>query len=158
MEGADSYASLETRENILISIPQQPPFRFIDSILELSEDHCIGQYFFKKTEFFYEGHFPGNPITPGVILTECMAQIGLIPITFYLAKRSGINSKMVTFLAETDIEFLEVVPPETLVTVKSNKTFFRRNKIKADVNIELQGNKIAARGSMSGIGIINETK
>ena len=63
---------------ILDSIPQQEPFRFIDEILELSEDHILAAYRFREDADFYRGHFPGNPVTPGVILIETMAQSGVV--------------------------------------------------------------------------------
>ena len=47
-----------------------------------------GFYTFKEDEYFYQGHFKDNPITPGVILTEVMAQIGVVCLGIYLLKRS----------------------------------------------------------------------
>ena len=55
-----------TPEEVLAAIPQQEPFRFIDEILDLGEDHIVASYTFRPDAFFYLGHFPGNPITPGV--------------------------------------------------------------------------------------------
>ena len=69
---------------ILEVIPQQAPFRFIDEITEIDRDHIVGSYMFRKDEFFYEGHFPGHPITPGVILVESMAQVAVVAFGIYL--------------------------------------------------------------------------
>ena len=44
----------------------------------------VGAYRFREDEFFYRGHFPGRPITPGVILIETMAQIGVVAFGMYL--------------------------------------------------------------------------
>ncbi len=60
---------------ILALVPQQEPFRFIDEIVSIDEEKIVGAYRFREDAFFYRGHFPGNPITPGVILIETMAQI-----------------------------------------------------------------------------------
>ena len=57
---------------ILELLPQQHPFRFVDEILEVDEQRISGRYTFRHDEFFYSGHFPGRPITPGVILLESM--------------------------------------------------------------------------------------
>jgi len=57
-----------TPQEVLDLIPQQEPFRFVDEILEVDEDHIVAKYRFRPEADFYRGHFPGNPITPGVIL------------------------------------------------------------------------------------------
>src|SRR5512137_2288214 len=84
-------ANRETILQILLNIPQQHPFRFIDEILELDEEHIVGAYRFREDEYFYPGHFPGQPITPGVILIETMAQTGVVAFGLYLhMKQRGV--------------------------------------------------------------------
>ena len=75
---------LDTMVRILNNVPQQYPFRFIDEILELDDEHIVGAYRFREDEYFYQGHFPGQPITPGVILIETMAQTGVVAFGLYL--------------------------------------------------------------------------
>ena len=70
-------ADRETMDSILKAVPQQPPFRFVDEIIELDENRVLGAYRFREDEYFYKGHFPDRPITPGVILVEAMAQTGV---------------------------------------------------------------------------------
>ena len=77
-----------TPDEVLQAIPQQPPFRFIERIMELDSEHIVGGYTFKPDEFFYRGHFPGDPVTPGVILTEAMAQTGVVALGLYLTGQS----------------------------------------------------------------------
>ena len=67
-------------EEVLALVPQQAPFRFIDEILELDDEHIVAAYTFPSDADFYRGHFPGNPITPGVILIETMAQAGVVAL------------------------------------------------------------------------------
>ena len=74
------------KSEIINKLPYQKPFLFVDGIDTISEDGVTGHYKFKKDETFYKGHFKDNPITPGVILTECMAQIGLVCLGIYLLK------------------------------------------------------------------------
>ena len=69
-------ADAALKQEVLSLVPQQPPFRFIDEIISLDDEQIIGAYRFREDEYFYRGHFPGNPITPGVILIETMAQAG----------------------------------------------------------------------------------
>ncbi len=61
---------------IISKLPYKKPFLFVDEILQIDEDGCTGSYTFPEDSDFYKGHFKDHPVTPGVILTECMAQIG----------------------------------------------------------------------------------
>ena len=65
---AGNECSLEERLEIVRLVPQRPPFRFLDEVLELSDSHIVSTYLFTGRESFYQDHFPGDPVTPGVIL------------------------------------------------------------------------------------------
>jgi len=69
---------------ILDLLPYKSSFRFVDEIAFVDADKVIGHYTLRPDAFFYEDHFPGNPVTPGAILTEIMAQIGLVVLGIYL--------------------------------------------------------------------------
>ena len=148
-------AGASVRAEILALVPQQKPFRFIDEILELTPDGVRGTYRFREDESFYAGHFPGNPVTPGVILTECMAQIGLVPLALYLARlESGdAGGEHVTLFTEAEVEFSALVRPGDLVTVESKRQYFRRGKLKCDVELHLSNGDLAAAGVLAGIGV-----
>ena len=60
-------------QKIIQLLPYQTPFLFVEELTSLSENGVEGFYTFKEDEYFYQGHFKDNPITPGVILTEVMA-------------------------------------------------------------------------------------
>ncbi len=74
-------------KQILSLLPYQDPFLFVDEVTLISREGVTGKYTFKKTAYFYKGHFKDNPVTPGVILTECMTQIGLVCLGIYWSQK-----------------------------------------------------------------------
>lgn len=139
-------------QNILDCMPYRAPFRFIDEILEVSDDHIVGCYTFRENEFFYEGHFPGNPVTPGVILTECMAQIGLVALGIHLTNATPEQMKEVkTLFSSNESNYYRMVLPNEKVIVRSTKIFFRLKNIKCEVTMETESGELICRGVMAGI-------
>jgi 3-hydroxyacyl-[acyl-carrier-protein] dehydratase len=147
------------KEQIIHLLPYQKPFLFVDGIDTVSEEGVTGHYTFKKDESFYEGHFKNNPITPGVILTECMAQIGLVCLGIYLLKDElNESSKPQIALTSHQMDFYLPVLPNETVTVVSEKEVFRFNKLKCKVKLLNQKGELVCRGIISGmlkIGITN---
>ena len=78
---------------VLAALPQQEPFRFLDEIVELDEEHIVARYTFREEADFYRGHFPGNPLTPGVILVETMAQALIAFLDQQYVQRDGHRHK-----------------------------------------------------------------
>ncbi|HLA27849.1 MAG TPA: beta-hydroxyacyl-ACP dehydratase [Syntrophales bacterium] len=157
-------ADQEMRDLILRSIPQQHPFRFIDEILELSENHIVGAYRFRKDEYFYRGHFPDRPITPGVLLIETMAQTGVVALGLYLTMLQGNKSleetkEMITlFTMAEEVEFDGIVAPGERVVVRGEKIYFRRGSLKTKVKIERENGELVCFGTLAGTGVmLNET-
>jgi len=101
-------------------LPQREPFLFVDRLVSSDGATAVGEYTFteEKNEFF-KGHFPGNPIVPGVILVESMAQV-CIAATIAAREPSG---KVPIFLlaAVEKVRFMRPVRPgDTLVTRATN--------------------------------------
>ncbi|MEE2674890.1 MAG: beta-hydroxyacyl-ACP dehydratase [Myxococcota bacterium] len=137
-------------------MPQQEPFRFIDEITEVDDEHIVASYRFREDADFYRGHFPGNPITPGVILIETMAQAGVVALGLYLCalERSPEElEKLVTVFTDANVEFSGTVSPGERVTSIGTKTFFRRLKLRSEVEMRLDDGTVVCSGVLSGIGV-----
>ncbi len=148
--------TLLSKDELLALVPQQNPFRFIEEILELSDESIKATYVFKEEESFYAGHFPGNPVTPGVILLEASAQAGIVAFGIYLASQEvGVDriKEMVTLFTEAEIEFTGRVKPGDRITVSAKKIYFRRLKIKVDVECTLDDGTTVMRGKIAGMGV-----
>ena len=144
-------------KNIVAVLPYSKPFLFVDTLISLTESNIEGSYTFSKDEYFYAGHFKGNPVTPGVILTECMAQIGLVCFGIFLlnSESSSIEKEVLSkhkiALTNNNIDFyLPVFPGET-VRVISEKEYFRFNKLKCKVKMLNERNEVVCRGVISGM-------
>ena len=141
---------------IIKNLPYQKPFLFVDELTEISENGITGNYTFNEKEFFYEGHFKNNPITPGVILTETMAQIGLVCLGIFLLKDEISSEEKQTKIALTSNQvdfFLPVLPNEKVIVI-SEKEYFRFNKLKCKVKMMNDKNELVCRGTISGMLII----
>lgn len=143
--------------NILAYLPYKSSFLFVDHISELNADGVKGEYTLKPDAFFYEDHFVGNPVTPGVIITEIMAQIGLVVLGVHLILAenandpSSMNSASFPLLTATNVEFFKMVLPGEKVTVTSVKQFFRWGKLKCSVEMHNVALELVAKGIFSGV-------
>ncbi|WP_275315941.1 3-hydroxyacyl-ACP dehydratase FabZ family protein [Tenacibaculum bernardetii] len=138
---------------IIKNLPYREPFLFVDLLTEVSENGVTGNYRFKEDEFFYEGHFKNNPITPGVILTETMAQIGVVCLGIYLLKNEILTTDKNPQIALTSnqVDFYLPVLPNEKVTVISDKQYFRFNKLKCAVKMINEKKELVCRGTISGM-------
>ena len=142
--------------HILSRLPYKSSFRFVDNIISLNEDGVTGEYTLKPDSFFYEDHFAGNPVTPGVIVTEIMAQIGLVVLgIFLILKEADLkfleNDSLFPLLTSTDVSFHKMVLPGQKVTVVSKKQYFRFGKLKCFIEMTDSSGEIVAKGTFSGI-------
>lgn len=137
-------------KEILLKLPYRKPFLFVDELLHVDENGVTGTYFFNKNLDFYKGHFKDNPVTPGVILTETMAQIGLVCLGVFLLNKD-LNKNNIVTLTSTEIEFLKPVLPNEKVTVVSEKIYFRFGKLKCRVVMKNEVGQHVCTGIISGM-------
>lgn len=140
-------------QEILKALPYSDPFLFVDEILYMDENGCEGTYRFKDDLPFYRGHFKDEPITPGVILTECCAQIGLVCLGVFLLDKSEKKTFGNTAIALTssEVEFYIPVFPGERVRVKSEKIYYRFSKLKCKVTMFNEQNKVVCKGQIAGM-------
>jgi len=144
------------KNHILNHLPYKSSFRFVDNISHLNENEVVGDFTLKEDAFFYEDHFAGNPITPGVIITEIMAQIGLVVMGIFLILKDaelsfGEDPDLFPLLTSTDVAFYKMVLPGQKVTVVSKKQYFRFGKLKCQVEMHDDKGELVAKGMFSGI-------
>lgn len=135
--------------SILKQLPYQTPFLFVDTLETVSEEGATGSYTLKDDEFFYAGHFPGNPVTPGVILTEIAAQIGLVALGIHL--KGDSDQEVMPVFSSAQVDFLKPVYPGETVKVISKKEYFRFNKLKCSFEMFGGQENLVCKGNLSGM-------
>ena len=101
-------------EQIKDLIPHRDPFLFVDRCeIILPGEHGISERYFSKDEFFFSGHFPNNPIVPGVIIVEAMAQTAGIVVSY---KLRDYKEKSVLFMSVNKAKFRKPILPNDTVT------------------------------------------
>lgn len=144
---------------VLEMLPQKEPFLFVDEILEVDDDTIVARYRFRPDADFYRGHFPGSPVTPGVILLESLAQVGVVALGLYqIARDQGREAVRNTLALFTDanVEFSGLVNPGDRVTIRARRVFFRRGKIRSEAEMTLDDGTVVISGTISGMGVPKE--
>jgi len=103
------------RNEIKKIVPHREPMLLVDEV-KLSGEMAIGRYTVRGDEFFLQGHFPGNPVVPGVILCEMMAQSSCILID----KQGGAFTPY--FTGMKNVKFKNKVLPGDTIVFKTEKT------------------------------------
>lgn len=117
-------------EKIKPLLPYSQPFLFVDNIVEVSDDHIIGEYTYKMDEWYLHGHFINNPIIPGAIILETMGQVGLVCLAIHLNNYKYIEKPLLSY---TEMELFYTLKPGDKVIVTSEKIYFRNNILKCKI-------------------------
>ena len=105
-------------DEIMKVLPHRYPFLLVDRILELEEKkRIVGLKNVTMNEPFFQGHFPGHPIMPGVLIIEAMAQVGGILL---MGQIEGYESKVVYFMSLDNVKFRRPVKPGDQLRLEAN--------------------------------------
>lgn len=105
---------MTTLDPIELGLPHRAPFIFVDEVTELNPgESAMGRKVFPADEPFFRGHFPGDPLVPGVILTEALAQLAGIA--------AGQAGRRFRLSAIKSMKFLAPVRPDESVILRARK-------------------------------------
>ncbi len=108
-------------KSILKLIPHRYPLLLVDRIIELKKDeHIVGIKNVTFNEPHFMGHFPGNPIMPGVLVVEALAQISAILVAKSLGISSEKNDSEVYFMSIEKAKFRKIIQPGDSLILKSS--------------------------------------
>jgi 3-hydroxyacyl-[acyl-carrier-protein] dehydratase len=132
-------------------LPYGPSFLFVDRILEMGSESVLGTHTFRPDAFFFSDHFPDKPVTPGAVLIECMAQIGLVAWGLFLSKTHYTQKAKPFAFTHAEVEFLLPVFPGQQVFVRAHKVYFRLGKLKVRAEMFNTHEEPVCRGELSGM-------
>lgn len=141
-------------QHILDALPFSEPFLFVDSITSVNEDSIEGKFTFQSDMEYYRGHFTDYAVTPGTLLTECCAQIGLVCFGIYLLRNETAieqEKKPMVVLSSSEMEFYQMVLPGETVRVTSEKVYFRFGKLKCFVRMHNAPGQLICKGTLAGM-------
>lgn len=141
-EGQTALLDIEAIEKIL---PHRYPFLMVDKILDLVPgEYVVGVKNVTRNEPFFQGHFPGRPIMPGVLIVEAMAQTGGLML---LNAEDDPNKKLVLFSGINNVRFRKPVVPGDQLRFEVEMVSFRRSMVKMYGRAYV-GNEMACEAEM----------
>ena len=142
-------------QQALEQLPHGVDFRFVDRLTKLNPGKTgKGEYTVRGEAPFLRGHFPGNPVTPGVLLVEAMAQAAVVAHGIHLVTLEGDDpAKLLTFFTDAQVEFSGMVPPGARVTISGRKLFWRRRKLRSEAEMRLEDGSVVCSGTLAGMGV-----
>lgn len=142
------------KQQILDLIPHRQPFLWIDSVAELDAGvRCVALKFVDRSESVFEGHFPGNPILPGVIIIEAAAQTAAVMLGSQMQAADAAGNEEGAgpsrlLGAVNRFKFLKPVKPGCELRIETRKVSEMGPMAYVDVTVQV-GNEVIARGELA---------
>jgi UDP-3-O-[3-hydroxymyristoyl] N-acetylglucosamine deacetylase/3-hydroxyacyl-[acyl-carrier-protein] dehydratase len=132
---------------IMDSLPHRYPFLLVDRILEVDGDRRgVGLKNVSINEPFFQGHFPGHPIMPGVLIVEAMAQTGGV---LMLSAMEHPEGKVVYFMALDDVKFRRPVLPGDQLRMEVEVVQHRGSTVRLSGKAFVEGQLVAEAGMLA---------
>lgn len=133
-----------SEEEIQLRIPHRPPFLFIDQVLEIDEERVVAERTVRADEPQFQGHYPGNPIMPGVLICEAAFQAAAVLLVHRLEQKGEVIGSRTPVLSRiSDARFKSMVKPgDTIRILVNHKETVSRFEFLSAV-IEKDGRKAA---------------
>ena len=130
------------QERIRSVLPHREPFLFIDEVIEIDgTQKIVAAKRIKENADYFRGHFPGNPIMPGVLIIEAMAQASVI--LFSLDRPHIAETQPDYYLGKVKADFLAPALPGDQLIIESNKVKFLDNAAITDTVAKVNNNIVA---------------
>ena len=98
-----------TLEQIHATIPHRAPMLLVDEIVSMEEKAIVCKKSFRSEEYFFQGHYPDQPLVPGVILCECVVQSGAVLLADVMKQANSAGVPVLTRMS--DVKFKNMVKP-----------------------------------------------
>lgn len=137
--------------DLINHLPFASPFLFVDELYHINENKVSGCFTFKKELDFFKGHFKNEPIVPGSILIECMAQIGGACLGLFLVDNNEELKHHFYVASSYNADFFLPVFPDEKIIITSEKVYNRFGKLKYKVEAKNEKNQIVSQGVFTGM-------